>query len=172
MFNWTCHGLVLAVAKLPAHELRHISMGGAQMNAVINMCSLPLLRFREDKQRWGGLVCGTTRTGSELAAAWFIPVCFSALSFVFKADWHRNSDAATWSIWPLIPASVLRTAQMMPPPSSFFFTVPLNTPLSDYSPQSSSEFLIYISSHLFFVAINLCTVQADVAALERKHVDL
>lgn len=121
MFNWTCHGLVLAVAKPPAHELRHISMGGAQMNAVINMCSLPLLRFREDKQRWGGLVCGTTRTGSELAAAWFIPVCFSALSFVFKADWHRNSDVATWSIWPLIPASVLRTAQMMPPPPSFFF---------------------------------------------------
>lgn len=77
------------------------------------------MRFREDKQKWGGLVHRATRMGSKLAPASVIgptPTLANhaasskefvfSLSFMFKADWQGDSDvAATWSIWSLIPAS-------------------------------------------------------------------
>lgn len=78
-------------------------------------------------------------------------VCFLSLSFMFRADWQENSDAVTWSIWPLIRASALRNCSDRAPSPDHHRA---RACLCQITAQSSAELLFVV----------LCTSSLEVSA--------
>lgn len=120
MFNWKCHRPVLAAAKLSAHK-----PGGVSKREPSRWLQL-LIYARFPRWDWerinrdGRIISRGDEDRIQISAGGpRLPrACFLALSFMFKADWQWNSDAATWSIWLLIRGPTSQKAQWQPPPSS------------------------------------------------------